>query len=191
MIKLSLLIITIPERLTTFLPKMVEQLEKQMTDEVELLALMDTKKLKIWTKRNKLMQIAQWEYICHLDDDDTVSDDFVEQLLKGISHNPDCVSFNHAISLNGWPYMDVYFGKKYEHTQPSQEQTYYTRKPNNKMCRRKSLAEQYPHADISWLEDTLWAEEIDKVEYTEYHIDKPLYFYNYSDATSLSSMMNL
>lgn len=189
--KLSLLIITIPERLTTFLPKMVECLQKQMTPEVELLALMDTKTLSLWAKRNKLMEIASGDYIIHLDDDDLVTDDFVEQILRGIESWADCITFNHSISINGWDYVPVIFWKDQEHTQVSAEQPYYTRKPNNKMCWRRSLALQYPQADISWLEDTLQADEMAKHDYTEHHIDKALYLYNYSDATSLSSTLNL
>lgn len=70
-IKLSILIPTVPRR-KAHLERLLATLEPQLTDEVELLVLMDNKKSLIGSKRQKMIDISQGEYIVFIDDDDEI-----------------------------------------------------------------------------------------------------------------------
>ena len=70
-IKLSILIPTVPRR-KEHLERLLATLEPQITDEVELLVLMDNKKSLIGSKRQKMIDISQGEYIVFIDDDDEI-----------------------------------------------------------------------------------------------------------------------
>ena len=103
-IKLSILILSIPSRLH-FLKPLMEKLERQIGDrgDVEILSLMDNKSLHIWEKRNELMKIARGSHLTWLDDDDDVNDNYVSKLTETIHKNPnvDVISFDQMCYLNG------------------------------------------------------------------------------------------
>ena len=81
-IKLSILICGITNR--DFSP-LLTHLEKQTQDKpVEILSLVDNKKMKIGRKRNLLVEMSKGEYISFIDDDDWVTDDYVDSILEKI-----------------------------------------------------------------------------------------------------------
>ena len=51
----------------------------------------------IGAKRNTLLRLAQGDYVCFIDDDDLVADFYIEEILKAIESEPDCVGFNGAL----------------------------------------------------------------------------------------------
>jgi len=103
-IKLSILILSIPTRFDIVKP-LFDKLLKQIGDrvDVEVISLMDNKSLHIYEKRNKLLDIARGSHIAWLDDDDDVSDDYVEVLTRAIKGKPfvDVISFNQTCYLEG------------------------------------------------------------------------------------------
>lgn len=79
--KLSILILSIPSRLSNFLPTLLQNLLKQaepFKNQVEILTLIDNKVRSIGKKRQNLIDIAEGEYIAFIDDDDRVSDNYIE-----------------------------------------------------------------------------------------------------------------
>ena len=99
MIKLSVLIPSIPERAET-LRLLLEKLESQISensleDEVEIIALIDNKKVSIGMKRERLKNMAQGKYFCFVDDDDGISEDYVKEIVEAINNNNvDVICFN-------------------------------------------------------------------------------------------------
>ena len=86
--KLSILIPTLKSRFKT-LKAQVDRIEYQRQQKpVQLLWLGDNKSITIGTKRNLLLDISSGEYICFVDDDDIISDNYIESILKAIEDNP-------------------------------------------------------------------------------------------------------
>src|SRR5665213_1512186 len=98
--KLSILICNVQKRLQK-LSQLVEHLEKQAHNKpVEILWLGDTKTMTVGEKRNKLLSISKGDYVCFVDDDDWVADDYIDEILNGIESKPDCVTFNAIYSTD-------------------------------------------------------------------------------------------
>ena len=59
---------------------------------------MDNGKRSISSKRNNLLHLAKGEYLCFIDDDDSVSEDFVESVTTAIKINPnvDCITYDQS-----------------------------------------------------------------------------------------------
>ena len=68
------------------------------TGSVEIRILRDNKEMSVGEKRNKLIHMAKGEYFSFIDDDDLVSEEYVDQVLRKIFKNPDIVTF--------WGYRD-------------------------------------------------------------------------------------
>lgn len=91
--KLSILICSLQPRLVTF-ALLAGKLCAQAKDKpVEVLWLGDNKTMKVSDKRDKLLSISTGEYIAFVDDDDMVSDTYIDKILTALESNPDCVTF--------------------------------------------------------------------------------------------------
>ena len=67
---LSILICTIKSR-EAYLKELIEELDYQIQfKEVQVLWLGDNKSMSVGAKRNKLLSIADGEWVCFIDDDD-------------------------------------------------------------------------------------------------------------------------
>jgi glycosyltransferase involved in cell wall biosynthesis len=175
---LSILICSVPERFPE-LKKIFKELNKQAQNKkVEILVLMDNRKRSIGEKRQNLIQVANGDYICQIDDDDRVSPDFIDSLLLAIKENPnvDCINYIVNVSLNKGPYKPCYYSIKntYENL-PDR----YNRLPNTRCCIRKEIALQCPIKNIEFGEDDEWAKRLLPLLTTEVNIDKVLYYYDY------------
>tara|TARA_R100001082_G_C4293078_1_gene129067 strand:+ start:87 stop:707 length:621 start_codon:yes stop_codon:yes gene_type:complete len=108
-IKLSILILSIPSRINK-LKKLLEKLESQFNhDQVEILVMLDNKSFHIYEKRNELLDMARGDYICFLDDDDDVSNNYIPLILDSIENEtPDVICFKQHCNYNGLEF-DVLF----------------------------------------------------------------------------------
>jgi len=83
----SILIAAIPERYHSVQPLLFSLMETQsvarMAD-VELVYLMDNRRMSVGRKRNTLLDMAQGEYISFIDDDDDVSPEYVRLIHDAI-----------------------------------------------------------------------------------------------------------
>ena len=63
----------------------------------------------IGANRNALLEDARGEYVCFVDDDDFVSEDYVELILKAIESSPDVVGIKgHYFSGNNPPEVFIH-----------------------------------------------------------------------------------
>jgi hypothetical protein len=182
---LSILICTIEERKDKFkylMKKLTEQIErhhlKQICREVEILSFCDNREMTIGKKRNKLLEMAEGEYICFIDDDDDVSDDYVELIVSKIKwNNPDCIGTQGIISFDGtnerqW-YISKDYGRWYE------ENNVYYRTPNHLSPVKKELALQVKFPEVNFSEDNDYSQRLFSLLKTETKIEKNIYFYKY------------
>lgn len=175
MVKLSILIPSMPSRIK-HLDKLLNILTPQLTNEVELIVLMDNKIISLWNKRNQLLNLSHWKYVVWIDDDDVITDDYISELLKAIEYDTDCITFDMEISIDWWLNKKVYFSKSYEYV--NKDDCYY-RKPHWLMCYKRDIAMKEKFADITFREDTEYSERICNHINTEYNIPKTLYYYNF------------
>lgn len=106
-ILLSVLIPSIPERMAP-LTRLINILEAQSDPRMEILVYLDNKRRQLGLKRNNLMDQAHGKFLCHLDDDDTVSDNFVATLLPECENDVDLIAYDADCSLNGAPPFRVF-----------------------------------------------------------------------------------
>lgn len=159
--------------------------------DVEILALFDNRKRSIGAKRQALLDAANGDFICHLDDDDWVSDDYIDSLLGAISSNPtvDVITFGQECSLNDEAKFKVRICVTAENEQPWQLAGVWQdihRKPWMWCCWRRRFANRFPHPQLTAPEDRLWLELVWPHILTYYKMDKVLHFYRYNKDRSLA-----
>ena len=186
-LKLSILIPSVPSRLYK-LEQLMDRLNKQITDECELIVYTDNKIISLWSKRNKLLSLANWEYSVMIDDDDEITDDYVSELLKWIESNADVICYKMTCSENWWEAKPVYFSKESKNI--TTKDAHY-RKPSHLMCYKTELARSVKYRDIRYWEDFYYSEAITPLINTEYLINKVLYHYIYNEKTTECPKTNL
>jgi glycosyltransferase involved in cell wall biosynthesis len=196
-IKLSILILSIPSRfdaLTTLFKKIESQIK--IPGSVEILCLVDNKSKHIADKRNDLLLSAQGKFLCYLDDDDDISDDYIDSLLSAIESNSnvDIITFNQKCTINGED-MKVYFGMGHPTQQlyrNSDKTLGDILRPPFHMCVWKSdiaKSEKFERIysfDGQSCEDYNWTSKLYPKIKTELKIDKFLHHYIYNSKTTES-----
>lgn len=183
--KLTICICSVMNRINTFLPLMLNEIDSQTKNrnDVEVLVYIDNKKRTLGYKRNDMVSDAQGMYITFIDDDDQISNDYVETLVNTIDQNKnvDVINFISNVSLNGSEYKPMYFSlnnKRNHHN----ERMYY-RSPNHLMCVRIDLAKSTPYPIVGY-EDFVYMKDLLPKLKTEINIDKVMYYYNFNKETT-------
>jgi len=161
----------------------MSQIDRQMEDNVEILTIVDNKCMSIGEKRNWLLSMAKWDYVSFVDDDDRINSSYIKSLLEGIESGKDVICFDANISINGWAYKKVDYNINNNHW--FVDDIYY-RLPNHLMCWKAELAKSVKYDDISFGEDTNWANDMIWLVNSQHKINKVLYYYDYNDQTSES-----
>lgn len=188
-VTMSILMLTIPNRADDML-LLYEHLLRQVKDrkEVEILCLMDNKSMSIGEKRQSLLDMARGKWIGFLDDDDWVSDDYIDSLLGAMRDNPaDVITFDQQCSVNGHEFK-VNFGWKNPHeAYDAAAKPELLRRPPYHMCMwRSKLAKNFKIRNTMYGEDIAWVSAMLPFVQSETHLDKVLHYYLYSDTTSES-----
>lgn len=180
-IQLSILICSLTERRNIFLDRLLDKLDPQVKDKnVEVLVFSDNAKRSIGQKRNDAIQMANGKYVCFVDDDDLVSDDYVDLILKEIRDwSPDVIVFDAIISFDGINHKLVKYGREFDHTET---QDAYYRRPNHLMVHKKNNITEF-FMDVKTGEDDEWASRMLDRIVTQSRINKALYFYDYRTTT--------
>jgi glycosyltransferase involved in cell wall biosynthesis len=181
MIKLSILICTIPQR-AQFFDRLWKILEPQETEETEII-YNDHRFHSIGRKRNDLLEQSRGQYICFIDDDDRVSDNYVKLLMEGINKGVDCCSLKGIITEDGQNPLVFEHSIKYNayKTNENGHEVRYERYPNHLNAIRSDIAKRFRFQEISHGEDTEWATQIHKsgLLKTEHYIPEVIYHYEY------------
>jgi hypothetical protein len=186
--KLSILVATVPRRLRTFYPDLIDKLLNQATDEVEVIGLLDNKRRSVGEKRSELLRMAQAPYLTFIDDDDDIAPDYISSILPVLDQNPDVVVFDCITTVNNRERTYSQYSKQYDYVQwpdPSGEYTYQWRGlPAHTMVWKSEIAKKHVYDDKNYGEDVSWVKRAVKDIVTEVRIDKILYYYNFNDATT-------
>lgn len=181
-LKLSILICTMPSRREKF-EALRKDLESQRTKlratSVEIIWSSNMER-NVGQKRNQMLNFAKGEYVVFCDDDDSVSPNYIHNILMYIDlFKPDCIGINGVITFNGVNERKWYISKEYGRWY--QEGEVYYRTPNHISPIRRELALQAGFPDISFGEDFEFSQRVLPLLKTEAIISEPMYYYNYRD----------
>lgn len=194
MILLSILICTIPSRQDMFkslLANVQEQIFcSKYKGQVEIWHD-DSINITTGAKRNILLEKANGQFSVFIDDDDLVSNDYIEKIVSCIENNPemDCIGIKGQIITNGndikeWE-ISKDFGRWFE-----DEKKYY-RTPNHISPIRTALCLKVKFPDITIGEDSDFSKRIHPLLKTESKIDSHLYFYRYTNNQTQNTNHNI
>ena len=180
--KLSILIATIGQREDRF-KQLLEVLRPQMKD-VEILAYWNNGEKPLWEIRQALVEEAKGEYISFIDDDDSVPDYYVEEILKAIAEKPDYVGWRMQLWENGEKAKPTFHSVKY--TEWSEDDRGWYRGISHLNPIQRDIALQVSFETIPGeAEDQPWTKKIAPLVKTEAYIDREMYWYIHSTADSV------
>jgi glycosyltransferase involved in cell wall biosynthesis len=175
---LSILICSLKSR-AALLKRLQDRLAPQLTPDVEVIVKTDGGQMPIGRKRNALLDEAKGDYICFVDDDDLVSEDYVALILAACACRPDVVSFNLQHLLNGNHIGDTEHSLRHEIwiNDTSVFPHKYYRCPNHLNPVRRDLALKVRFPEKNTLEDKEYSIKLRPMLKTEVMIQKQIYYY--------------
>ena|ERR1700690_2077492 len=186
-IVLSILIATLDERaglLCRLLDNITKQIEENNAkDKVEIICELDNRVFTTGYKRNILLNRATGKYLVFIDDDDSVPNYYIKELLIAAESDCDCFAINGVMTTNGqdskrW-FISIH--NQYITVQDGYGSEYFMRYPNHICPIRSSIAKQFKFPDVTQGEDFAWATAIHNtgILKNEYVISLPMYTYNF------------
>lgn len=178
---LSILICTTTDR-KHFLDRLLDTLNKQINNHIEVHIESDNGTMKIGKKRNMLLDKANGDYVCFVDDDDLVSDDYCAKILSAVETNPDCCSLEGLYTINGENPTLFRHSLKYNKWETANEdgKTVYYRCPNHLNAIKRELALKVRFDDNkSNGEDKDFSDRVRPLLQTESIINGVIYHYLY------------
>jgi glycosyltransferase involved in cell wall biosynthesis len=177
-------------RLTILLPtvearaKLFAQLHAHITAQaagkpVEVLVACDNKEISIGKKRQNLLEQATGDYVCYIDDDDWVADDYVDSILAALESSPDCVGFKIRCIMNGGAPLMASASMRYKTWGDNQDGFRFVRSCYHKTPCRRDIALRVGFPDLRYCEDRPYSMGIMRHLKTEEYIDAILYEYRY------------
>lgn len=201
MTKLSILIPSIPSRKRIFealLSNLQQQISACKTNHpalgsVQLIthagaSFLDSG-LSIGEKRNDLVQSAGSEYLCFLDDDDTVPPNYIESLLRLCYQEADICTFRALLKMRDyWGIVDM----RLAYAVNDQATPEYTmrRRPWHICPVKTKFAQLYRFEDKNNAEDFAWMEKVLNHCAIEAHTDKILFQYNHGPHSEADKIEN-
>lgn len=153
---------------------------------VEVFWITDNKEMTIGEKREYMYSIANGIYSLQIDDDDDVSGNAIELILEAIKQEPDCITFEEYVNIDGREYKSnhslAYPGWIGDGNQVLSDGFHFWRTPFFKSVIKTEIAKTVPIPHVRWGEDNMWADELHKHLNTEVHIDQQLYLYQHTSS---------
>lgn len=184
MSKLAILIPTIVGR-EQYLQRLLDILNPQIDQfkgDVQLFILSDNREKTIGEKRNMLTQMAVDAGCTHrafIDDDDIVSNDYLEKVMPGVYGDYDVCSLTGMYFENGRQIMPFVHELKYKVARTNEQEQFFERFPNHLNATKLSLIKDIKYDLKSFGEDMAAAEVISNLGLlkTEYKVEGIIYYY--------------
>lgn len=180
--KFLILICTLPERAAK-LKRLTTTLDRQIANfngEVSYKCHDAGRSLTTGRKRNMLIEQSESDYFSFVDDDDNVSDHYVNSIMNAIYTGPDVVTFDGWYTEHGMNRRNftIKLGSKY-YEDPNDPNFYYHRFPNHLAVFKRSVVQHIKFPEVWQLEDYQWAEQIAKRNLLKTEVHIPLMLYHY------------
>jgi glycosyltransferase involved in cell wall biosynthesis len=150
---------------------------------VQILWIGDNKSVSVGSKRNMLLRCATGKYVCFVDDDDKVADNYIESVLKAIDSDKPVITFLGTQSDNGIATLDFKYSIAYgRNHKPKIDGKYWKVMLPDHLCiwKKDFIKESFPDKQLG--EDHAWANEMMK-HYNDsdiHEINEYLYHYEYN-----------
>jgi glycosyltransferase involved in cell wall biosynthesis len=183
--QLAILIPTLPIRIdgyTRLIKKLNQQIiQNNLTDKIQIISFCDTKDVTVGVKRNWLLEKSNSKYVCFLDDDDDISNNYIKSLYEATLQGADCVTFLGEHHDNG---KITDFSISTMHSRNYNDTNCFYRLPNHLCPVKREIAIACMFTDKNFGEDSDYAEKINRVIKNEFHIKEKLYFYLFNSVLS-------
>jgi glycosyltransferase involved in cell wall biosynthesis len=190
MIILSILIPTIPQRANMF-TELFNEVHRQIAymdtvhptlGRIEVL-IDDSPKfleggLSIGKKREALLKRAEGQYLCYLDDDESIAPNYIETLVRLCAQGADVCTFRNLSKMDTY-WMIVDMSLNYKTNDQATPSFIVRRSPWHINPVKSHLAKMYAFEDKSYGEDYSWFEQVLKHCTTEAHTDAVIHQYNH------------
>lgn len=135
----------------------------------------------IGEKRNRLLEKAQGKYLCFVDDDDSVSENYIKLLIEAAKSGQDCASLKGIYSVDGVEDGVFEHSILYDKWETTTDTIKYLRHPNHLNLIRSDIAKQFKFPEKNFGEDYEWSLMLHKAKVlkTEHYISEILYFYRF------------
>jgi hypothetical protein len=173
------------DRLCELLEELVGQIQDCETGDVGIRVYRDNLQIGYGAKCQALLNSSGAEYVSFVDDDDNVSYDFIELILKALEEHPDYVGFkvrwfedgilqlpvDHHLELGGWRNLNTHLERDIVHFNP--------------IRRELALMGQWRGGNGA---DRDWADQMRAlgVVKNEVYIPKEMYYYQHSSSDTFS-----
>lgn len=180
--KLSVLICSLTRRMH-MLDRLLDRLGPQTNQDIEILIMSDDGEAPIGKKRNQLVEKSTGEYVCFVDDDDLISENYIAKIIEAVKTSPDCVGIHGIMTTDGG--SPRHFKHSLQYRDWFELRGIFYRNPNhlNPIKREIVLKEKFP--EVNHGEDSAFSHAILKHLSTEVNIDEPIYFYEVRSNKSL------
>jgi len=175
--KLSVLIPSVPSRIdqAVRLYRKIMAQAGSNPDHAEVIMLLDNKLRTVGEKRQALLDMARGTYVAFVDDDDDISDDYLDTIIPALDGIVDVVCFDVDCTYNGQHAIvtsSVRFGNE-DFTPDS----IVHRKPCHVHAWRREVAVQSRFPAMNYGEDFAWAGSLWGLVRKEVVIPAVLYYY--------------
>lgn len=151
--------------------------------DIQIIVVTDDKKMTIGEKRERMYGMGDGLYSWQLDSDDDISDNAIELILEGIRANPDCVTFQEYVNIDGKEFRSNH-SLEYDDWHDNFGGYDFVRTPFFKSVIKTSIAQSVPIPHIRFGEDHQWAQALKPHLQTEVHIPEQLYRYIHVSSNS-------
>jgi len=198
-ILLSILTASIPER-SGQRAILSERIAEQIGDlPVEHLCFIDNRRRSIGAKRDALLRIARGTFIAYVDDDDTVSPDYVASLVEAIkiaitppaspTDQVDVITFAQFARVDE-AHAKIVFGLR-QQNQPFVHDTAVLRAAWHVCAWRRSVAILSHFPESNYGEAWAFAEPLNRIARSSIHLDQVLHYYRFNSATTAAPYPDL
>lgn len=183
----DILILSVLERQDK-LNKLLKVLEPQLNENVAVLVLTDNQDYSVGFKRTRLLEMSRADYVSFIDDDDMITEDYVESLLPHLDGQNDFVGFEVTYLQNGKPNKQ---NKPYKmlpkYMDWKEDSEAWWKDIYHLGVIRRVTAQRFPFEGMQG-EDGQWAKNIREAGLIDKraYVDKSLYTYDKNDKLSLT-----
>jgi len=135
----------------------------------------------IGSKRERMYGYANGSYSWQIDCDDDISDNAIELILEAIKQNPDCITFEEYVNIDGVEYRSnhslSYPDWNGDGNGILNDGFHFQRTPFFKSVIKTSIAQSVPVPHKRWGEDHEWARLLKQHLHSEIHIPEQIYRY--------------
>lgn len=179
---LSILLATVQSRAALFSVLHREVLRQAEGKPVEVLVACDNKEISIGRKRQNLLEQATGDYVCYIDDDDWIAENYVDAILGALAAKPDCIGFLIECTTNGRNRQKAIASMRYKEWAEKRDGYAHCRSPYQKTPIRRELSLRAGFPDMRYGEDRVYSMAVTKLVKTEVFINQIMYHYRFRTA---------